>query len=104
MDALRRYPWPGNVRQLQNVIEASMAVETEEYITLGALRQFLLADEVSPDLVASDEDYSTSLTRFETAYFGQLLRECGGNVEQAAARAGVNLATFYRKIKKYGLK
>ena len=102
MDALRRYPWPGNVRQLQNVIEASMAVETERAHPTGRAAPVPLAD--GRPGRASGEDYSTSLGRFETAYFGELLRRCGGNVEQAAAPRGHQCGHLYRKIKKYGLK
>jgi DNA-binding NtrC family response regulator len=50
------------------------------------------------------EDYASSLSRFEESYFGDLLLQYEGNVEAASQRAGMNLATLYRKIKKYNLK
>ena len=48
-------------------------------------------------------DYSSALGRFETEYLTRLLRKHGGNVEEAAAEAGMNMATIYRKLKKYGI-
>jgi len=96
--AAKNYPWPGNIRQLKNVIEAAMTLTTETYIGLPVLGQLI---EVDGDYVAINEsDYATALARFETDYLNRLLRKHGNNVEAAAAEAGMNMATIYRKIKK----
>jgi DNA-binding NtrC family response regulator len=48
-------------------------------------------------------DYTSALSSFETDYLTRLLRKHGGNVEEAATEAGMNMATIYRKLKKYGI-
>ncbi len=50
------------------------------------------------------DGYSAALGRFETNYLIGLLRKNGGNIESAAREAGMNMATIYRKIKKYDIK
>jgi len=107
MAAVTHYDWPGNIRELKNVIEASMAMENDEYLTLATLSQFI---EMPADicLVPLDEqvegDYSSAMARFEAEYLRGLLTRYGWNVDAAARDAGMNMATMYRKIKKYSLK
>jgi len=101
LTAVKNYPWPGNIRQLRNVVEAAMTLTTESYIGLPILAQFI---EVDGDFVpVSDADYTSALARFETDYLNRLLRKHGGNVEAAAAEAGMNMATIYRKLKKHDI-
>jgi DNA-binding NtrC family response regulator len=92
--------WPGNIRQLKNVIEACMTIETEERISLDTLSQFIETEGAG----GADADYNEALARFEIDYLRQLIRAAGGNIEEAAQKAGMNMATIYRKMKKYGLK
>jgi len=94
------FDWPGNIRQLKNVIEACLTIETEERISLEVLSQFIKID--SHGLPGAD--YTEALANFEIDYLRQLLRETDGKVEEAAQKAGMNMATIYRKLKKYGLK
>jgi len=54
--------------------------------------------------IPGDGDYSAVMSRFESEYLRGLLGRHGWNVESAARDAGINMATMYRKIKKYGLK
>jgi DNA-binding NtrC family response regulator len=110
MEAAVRYDWPGNIRQMRNVIEACMAMETEEWISLPILSQFI-------DVVPGEEQggheggesgdegaYNAALGRFEMDYLKGLLTRHNWNIDAAAREAGMNMATVYRKIKKYGLK
>ena len=102
LEAACAYPWPGNIRQLRNVIEAAMTIESGIYIGLPALSQFIVTD--LPSQFSSQADYEAALARFETEYLTRLLRKHAGNVEAAAAEAGMNMATVYRKLKKYGIR
>ena len=94
------YSWPGNIRQLKNVIEACITIETAEQVSLSTLSQFIDIE----DVPCSGDDYNNALARFEIDYLRQLLTAAGGNIEEAAAKAGMNMATIYRKMKKYGLR
>ncbi|MDT8443700.1 MAG: sigma-54 dependent transcriptional regulator [Desulfuromonadales bacterium] len=101
MEALCTYQWPGNIRQLCNVIEAAMTISSGNYIGLPILTQLIATNQTSQ--VTNQADYSAALSGFETDYLTRLLRKHGGNVEEAAAEAGMNMATIYRKLKKYGI-
>lgn len=98
--AASEYSWPGNIRQLKNVIEACITIETEDQIDLTTLAQFIETE----DSATEDDDYNQALGRFEIDYLHQLLRSVDGNIEEAAQKAGMNMATIYRKLKKYGLR
>ncbi len=102
LEAARSYAWPGNIRQLRNVIEAAMTISSGPYIGLPELSQLIETGGQAP--VTGQADYSAELGRFETEYLTRLLRKHDGNVEEAATEAGMNMATIYRKLKKYGLK
>jgi DNA-binding NtrC family response regulator len=101
MEALRTYCWPGNIRQLGNVTEAAMTISSGNYIGLPELAQLIGTNR--PEQSANRADYSSALGNFETDYLTNLLRKHGGNVEEAASEAGMNMATLYRKLKKYGI-
>ncbi len=98
--------WPGNIRELKNVIEASLALEGGELIGLENLTRLMEVDKRGDIGVEEEihENFSVANARFEQKYFTKLLSMAKGNVEEAAALAEVNVATLYRKIKKYGLK
>ena len=105
--AASQYQWPGNIRQMKNAIEASLAMEEGEHITLDTLGQFI---DLPVDVVATggddaaEGDYGAAMARFESDYLKGLLARHGWNVEAAARDAGINMATMYRKIKKYSLR
>lgn len=100
-EAATSYDWPGNIRQLKNVIEACITIEAENQISLSTLSQFIDTEDMSSP---RGEDYNNALARFEIDYLRQLLIASGGNIDEAAGKAGMNMATIYRKMKKYGLR
>ncbi len=110
MAAMCEFSWPGNIRQLKNVIEACMTVETTEQITRETLLQFIESDStpvtISPDMEQFNQDvpYTTALEQFEAELLRRLLKRHGGNIDAAAREAGMNMATMYRKIKRYGIR
>jgi len=78
-----------------------MAISSGNYIGLPELAQLIETDQ---SVQSGDQaDYTSALSSFETDYLTRLLRKHGGNVEDAAAEAGMNMATIYRKLKKYGI-
>lgn len=105
--AVSRYDWPGNIRQLKNVIEASMAMENGDQLTLPVISQFIdlpAEDYYLPTEEAGEGDYGAAMARFEADYLKGLLGRYNWNVEAAARDAGMNMATMYRKMKKYSLR
>ncbi|HJV35162.1 sigma-54 dependent transcriptional regulator [Geomonas sp.] len=107
LEAAMEFAWPGNIRQLRNVIEACIALENNDYITLPVLSQFIevsAPEQTEGESLGEEGDYNKALMKFETEYLRGLLRKNQGNVEAAAKEAGTNMATIYRKIKKYGIR
>ncbi|HKJ31009.1 MAG TPA: sigma 54-interacting transcriptional regulator, partial [Balneolales bacterium] len=95
MDHLRSLPYPGNVRELRNLIE----------------RAVILASgvELTPNLLPARSNYKDSeikqdLNSVERDHIIRILRHTGGNKTQAAEILNIGLATLYRKIQKYGIK
>jgi len=105
-----RVAWPGNIRQLRNVIEACMAMAGEEYISRETLDQFVetphepLGITPAAATVTGELPFNAALERFEADLLTGLLRKHGGNIDTAAREAGMNMATMYRKIKRYGIR
>ena len=89
-----------------------MAMESSDYISLDTLGQVIDLPEgpVVPTTVqagpvlSDDQPFTEVLERFERDLLRDLLRKHAGSVDSAAKEADMNVATLYRKIKKYGLK
>jgi len=86
------YNWPGNVRQLRNVIDSAVVMAE--------------AEQVMPEdlpLRQQGELETLNLTHWEEKLVRQAIDRSGGNVQQAANLLGIGRATLYRKIKDYGI-
>ncbi len=109
MHALSDFDWPGNIRQLRNVIEACMAMENNDFISWETLAQFVESgyDESQAETAIAELgelSFNTALERFEADLLKSLLKKHKGIIENASKEAGINMVTMYRKIKKYGIK
>ena len=97
MELLVTAAWPGNVRQLYNVVEQSVALATTPLIPV-ALAQQAIQNQQSE--LASFED---ARRRFEREYLTQLLKITEGNVTQAARLAKRNRTEFYKLLGRHQL-
>ncbi|MHC4398805.1 MAG: sigma-54-dependent transcriptional regulator [Planctomycetota bacterium] len=103
---LLSYPWPGNVRQLRNVVESMVVVDYDGLLDLDDL-----PDELAGEHEPSGEPSAASLTslvgkplqEIERLFITETLRVTGGNREEAASMLGIGERTLYRKIKEYQL-
>ncbi len=92
---LCQYDWPGNIRELKNLIERGIIAAQGEEIGLKDLFPVLKeAQEIEP---------VTSLKEMERLMIRLALERCEGNKTAAAQRLGIGLKTLYQKIKRYGL-
>ncbi len=104
-EVLIGYNWPGNVRELKNVIEATLAIESESLVSIDGLSRLMDVERFRKQQKSvTPRKYTEALSSFEEDYFGELLQRSQNNVEIAAETADVNIATLYRKIKKYNLR
>ena len=97
LEALSTAAWPGNVRQLYNVVEQSCALTSTPLIPLGLVQRALRV----PTLEALT--YAEARQRFERNYLVQLLKLTDGNVADAARIADRNRTEFYRLLQKHDL-
>jgi two-component system response regulator GlrR len=97
MELLVAAPWPGNVRQLLNVIEQAVALSATEVIPASLVRQALDAGDSA--LTPLDE----ARRAFERDYLARILKITAGNVTQAARLAGRNRTEFYRLLDRHAL-
>lgn len=97
--ALMDYPWPGNVRELSNVMERAVVLSEVSRITLNELPEKLQK--------ADHEQFSSPLKIHLGEYEKDLILRSytahNKNKDETARALGVDLATLYRKLKKYGL-
>ncbi len=94
-EALVRAPWPGNVRQLFNVVEKCVALSTTPIVPLSLVERAL--SRPSEDL----ESFDDARRAFERDYLLQLLKITGGNVTQAARVAKRNRSDFYTLLNRH---
>ena len=95
MELMVKAPWPGNVRQLENVVQQTVALSTSQVISDDLVRKAL----------SFDEDTSLSLNQarqqFEHDYLIKLLRITNGSVTEAAKLAQRNRTDFYKLLKRH---
>jgi len=97
MELLVSAPWPGNVRQLLNVIEQAVALAATEVIPESLVRQAI--DVADTALTPLDE----ARRAFERDYLVRILKITSGNVTKAARLAGRNRTEFYRLLERHSL-
>ncbi len=100
------FDWPGNVRQLRNVIESMVVVDDDGVLSLNDL-----PDELADESDAPSESPAASfgglvgkpLAEVEKYFISETLNLVGGNREEAAQMLGIGQRTLYRKIKEFQL-
>jgi DNA-binding NtrC family response regulator len=98
MEALRKYSWPGNIRELANVLERAQILAEHHLITLDDLPEAVYA---MPDSPA--DNGPLNLRRLERQTTQAALRQAKGNKVQAAMLLGISRRALYRLISKHGL-
>ena len=98
---LMNYDFPGNVRELENIIERGVALTNSNVINVGHLPEDLR--ELSIKTFRKKEGKIPSLEEQEIAYIQWVLKEVGGNKTLAAQILGIDRVSLWRKLKKLGL-
>jgi len=102
LEKLITYPWPGNIRELQNVIERMFALSRSNEITLTDLPGPIAGFEERPVNFQSLAELPT-LEDMEKSLIVAALRKSQGNKNEAARLLDIDRQRLYRKIEKYGL-
>ena len=102
-DLLLRYPWPGNIRELQNAIEYSVVLADNGVITEKQLPKEVQLPEVLQNLPARNNGETLNLDEREKETILKALAQAHGNKKKAAAILGIHRPTLYSKMKRYGI-
>jgi len=106
MERLISYHWPGNIRELENVLERAVVLCDREYIDIKDLP---ILNSVTSEKLPSDVldrfrlNLNDTLAAVETQLIERAMNETGGNKSQAAKLLGIQTSLLYYKLEKYGM-
>ena len=106
LQALRHYSWPGNIRELENIIERAVNVAKSSLIAASDLPDFLsLRQEIPREDQSSPEDAYTgdNLYMQECRAIINTLSRCNGNIRLAAQELGIARSALYGKLTRFGI-
>jgi two-component system nitrogen regulation response regulator NtrX len=104
---LRNYPWPGNMRELKNLVQRLLILGGEEEIKLEEIERELASHTPTTEPLVKQDLLALPLREarehFERAYLQQQLILCNGKVGQLAKRVGMERTHLYRKLRSLGV-
>ncbi len=100
LQALMKYEWPGNIRELQNLCERLQILADGHTIQVSDLPETILKPENK--LVIGQYDPTLTLHELERRYIVEALKHFDGNKTQAANALGITIKTLYNKLHEYG--
>ena len=115
LSLLETYYYPGNVRELENIIERAVVIAQTDEITIDCLRPEVIDPELAMDMIKRTEGTSSDIDiargvnfydeikRFEIDLIRRALEQTGGHQSRAARLLGLNATTLNSKIKSYNI-
>jgi len=110
METLMRYNWPGNIRELENVIERAVILDINNVINNDDLPEVITnhnaisISETSGNITEKFNNHlKEALEEPERVHILRVLKEVGWNKKEAAKKLGVNRTTLYNKLRKYNV-
>jgi DNA-binding NtrC family response regulator len=104
---LMHHDYPGNVRELENIVQRAVVLCRSGTITGDDLPSEVRGPSAVPPLadraLTFHDAKAAVIERFERTYLTSVLQECGGIISRAAARSGLSERNFYEKMKRHGL-
>lgn len=97
--AFKNYNWPGNLRELKNMVKRAVLLTRDELIPLK-----VLPHEIATATRTSESDYGLFKNKNEEQLILDALEKTGGNKSKAARMLSIDRKTLYNKLKQYGIK
>ena len=105
LQLLLQYDWPGNVRELANIMQRAVLLEASDVLQAGSLpRQLTFAVETGRASARRGGRVIRTLAALEREAVAEAMDISGHNIAAASRGLGINRATLYRKLEKYGLR
>jgi len=101
MQAFKSYSWPGNIRELENLIERLLVISSEDEIKLPQVVQYL-GNGVSASNNLNGLPLDEAMARFEKGLIQHAMKEANGVKNRAAKILGIRTSALYYKLEKYG--
>jgi len=110
IDAFGKYSWPGNIRELENLMERAYILEFSPILTPESFPDELFTSNPSPVQVKPNislglaDVRSTAIEQTERRYLKELLAANKGRIKESAEAAGISTRQLYKLMKKYGIR
>lgn len=104
LNALRNFDWPGNITQLESVVQTVAQTGFGEEITQEDVARALPEPALSQPVLGMDQPLREARDAFERNYFEYHLAKEGGNISKMAETVGLERTHLYRKLKQLGVK
>ena len=109
IDALRRYSWPGNIRELENLLERAYLLESQQMLSPASFPDELFQKDNPAAIFSIDaraplaEARRQAIETFERRYLKELLNRNRGKVKMSAEEAGITPRQLNKLMVKYGI-
>ncbi|AGF55971.1 transcriptional regulator of acetoin/glycerol metabolism [Clostridium saccharoperbutylacetonicum] len=103
IDELKKYDWPGNIRELKNVVERDYYISEGEIVNIDFLDSDNTHEKVIEQKLLKEGFDIIPLSEIEEKAIRNAIMECNGNIQLAAKLLNIGRATLYRKLKSYGI-
>jgi DNA-binding NtrC family response regulator len=110
MEAFQRYPWPGNIRELENLVERACILETSSILTPASFPAELFTGSLSAVLAPAGAGFTLADVRGQAAmeaekrYLQEVLARNSGRINRTAETAGVTVRQISKLMRKYGIR
>ncbi len=109
LEAFKKYPWPGNIRELENLVERAYILETSSILTPESFPNELFGADMTPVLVPSSSQLTLADARqrgieeIERNYLKDVLTQNKGKINESARHAGISSRQLNKLMNRYGI-